>query len=82
MARMPTKETPGEQTRHLNRHTLRAMREMAGVDVSTFAAEIGVSQPHLSNVEGGRRSASPALIEAAARRLGVSEMALTCEVDA
>jgi len=43
----------------LNRHALRIIRERSGLTVSALAEQAGISQPHLSNLERGRRRASP-----------------------
>ena len=50
---------------------IREYRERKGIDQTAFAALIGVSQPYMSNVELGYRGASPRVIVAIARELGV-----------
>ena len=61
---------------HLNRHALRAIRERSGLSITALAARAGVSQPHLSNLESGRRQASPAMVRRLARALAVPVVAL------
>jgi transcriptional regulator with XRE-family HTH domain len=61
---------------HLNRHALRAIRERSGLSVTALAARAGVSQPHLSNLETGRRKASPAVVHRLATALAVPIVAL------
>ena len=64
----------------LNRHALRALRERSGLSVSALAHLAGVSQPHLSNVEVGRRQASDELICRLAGALRVPVVALLGDV--
>ena len=61
---------------HLNPAVLRALRERSGLTVSELARQSGVSQPHISNLELGRRGARPPIIKALADALGVPVMAL------
>ena len=65
----------------INPHALRAIRERSGLSVSALASLAGASQPHLSNVESGRRQASPDLIQRLARALKVPVVALLSDVD-
>ena len=65
----------------LNRHALRIIRERSGLSLSALAALADVSQPHLSNLERGRRQASPALIRRLALALKVPVVALLVEAD-
>ena len=65
----------------LNRHALRVIRERSGLSLSALAALADVSQPHLSNVERGRRQASPALIRRLAQALKVPVVALLVDAD-
>jgi len=65
----------------LNRHALQAIRQRSGLTVSGLARRAGVSQPHLSNVERGRRHASPDLIVRLAAALRVPLVALLAQVD-
>ena len=60
----------------LNRHALRAIRQRSGFTVSALADLSGVSQPHLSNIEAGRRRASPEAVAALAAALSVPLPAL------
>ena len=66
---------------HLNRHALRVIRERSGLSITALAALAGVSQPHLSNVESGRRQASPAVVRRLAIALAVPVVALLTDPD-
>ena len=66
--------------REVNREALRAIRELTGVEQSDLAARCGITQGHLSNIEAGRRAASPRVIRALADQLGVSIDAITLVV--
>ena len=66
----------------VNGHALRAIRERSGMSVTELARQAGTSQPHLSNIEGGRRSASPALVRQLATVLKVPVLALLGDPDA
>jgi len=61
---------------HVNPAALRAIRERTGLTVSGLARLSGISQPHLSNLENGRRRAGPAAIKALAEALQVPMTAL------
>jgi len=63
----------------INRHALRVIRERSGLSVSELARRSGVTQPHLSNIEGGRRGVSPAVVLALAEALSVPVLALIAE---
>lgn len=65
----------------LNRHALRVIRQRSGLTVSALGRRAGVSQPHLSNIERGRRQASPELIGRLAAALRVPIVALLAELD-
>jgi transcriptional regulator with XRE-family HTH domain len=65
----------------LNRHALRTIRQRSGLSLSALAAESGVSQPHLSNLESGRRRASASAIVKLASALKVPVPALLAEPD-
>lgn len=67
---------------HLNRYALRTIRQRSGLTVSGLARRAGISQPHLSNVERGRRQASPELIVRLAAALRVPLVALLAQVEA
>ncbi|WP_438939821.1 helix-turn-helix domain-containing protein [Catenulispora rubra] len=56
---------------------LRAGRVAAGLSLDTMAQRAHFSKPHLSNVETGKRLASPEVIAAYAHVLGVPEESLT-----
>lgn len=60
----------------VNRHALRIIRERSGLTLSQLARASGVSQPHLSNVEAGRRRPSPGLLGRLAHELRVPVVAL------
>jgi transcriptional regulator with XRE-family HTH domain len=60
----------------INGEALRAIRERTGLTVSELARKGGVSQPHLSNIELGRRGGRPPIIRALADALGVPVGAL------
>ncbi len=64
----------------LNPHALRVIRERSGLSVSALARRAGVSQPHLSNIESGRRHASPAVARRLADALEVPLLALVTAV--
>jgi transcriptional regulator with XRE-family HTH domain len=48
---------------------LREIRERSGLSVSALAESAGIRQPHLSNIEAGRRKPSPEVIVALAKAL-------------
>lgn len=50
----------------INPAALRAIRERSGMSVTSCAAAAGIKQAHLSNIEAGRRKASPEVIVALA----------------
>lgn len=60
----------------VNPETLRAMRVLAGFSVAAFATELATTPGHISNIEAGRRGASPALIKQMAAVLKVPVAAL------
>jgi transcriptional regulator with XRE-family HTH domain len=62
---------------HLNPHSLRAIREALGWSVSKFATANETVPGHISNIEAGRRGASPELIRRMARTLNVPVAAIT-----
>lgn len=65
---------------YLNRHAVRAIREARLLTVSETAARAGFGQAHLSNLEAGRRAASPDTIKALAAALNVDPLAISCPV--
>lgn len=60
----------------VNPHALRVIRERSGLSVSDLARMAGLSQPHLSNIETGKRQASPAALRHLADALQVPLLAL------
>lgn len=65
----------------LNRVALRVVRERSGLSVSELARRSGVSQPHLSNIEVGRRGATQGVAVRLAAGLLVPLAAIWCECD-
>jgi transcriptional regulator with XRE-family HTH domain len=51
---------------------IRELRTQRGLRLVAFAAQIGCSKGHLSNIESGRSTARPDLRAAAAEALGVT----------
>ena len=45
-----------------NRHPLRALREAAGLSMTDFAVRAGLSQSHISNIEGDRAKCPPKIL--------------------
>lgn len=66
---------------HLNPYALRVIRERSGLSLSELARRADISQPHLSNLERGRRRASPATVRALAAALKVPVPALLADPD-
>lgn len=66
----------------VNRYALRVIRERSGLSVSALALAARISQPHLTNIEAGRRQASPAALVALAAALRVPLVAIICDPDA
>jgi transcriptional regulator with XRE-family HTH domain len=66
----------------LNRHALRVIRERSGLSLTELARTAGISQPHLSNLERGRRQASPATVRRLADALRVPVPALLADDEA
>lgn len=60
----------------LNPAALAALRVMAGLSQSELARRSGVSQGHISDIEGGSKKASPATIKKLADALSVPMPAL------
>ncbi len=63
----------------LNSAALRALRERSGLSVTALATAAGIKQAHLSNIESGRRSASPEVAVSLARALKVDLAAILAE---
>lgn len=55
----------------INPPALRAIRERSGYSVTALAEAAGIKQAHLSNIETGRRKASPEVALALATALKV-----------
>ena len=55
----------------VNPYALRALRERSGFSVTSLASASGIKQSHLSNIEAGRRKASPEVTRALAAALKV-----------
>lgn len=55
----------------INTAALRVIRERSGLTVTALAERAGIRQSHLSNIEAGRRNASPDVIVALARELAI-----------
>lgn len=66
----------------LNKAALKALRERSGMTVTALAEAAGVKQAHLSNIEAGRRNASPDVVVALARALKVPLPAILADPDA
>lgn len=60
----------------INPEALKALRTRSGWSVSKFATAVATSHAHISNIEAGRRQASPELIARIADVLDVPVMAL------
>lgn len=60
----------------INGAALRAIRQRSGLSVTALAGAIGISQPHLSNIENGDRKASPQVIRKLADELKVPVTAI------
>lgn len=63
----------------LNPEALRAIRSRSGWSVTKFATAVGVTHAFISNLEAGRRQASPEVICRMAAVLDVPVMALISE---
>jgi transcriptional regulator with XRE-family HTH domain len=59
--------------------TIRALREAHELKTIELAAAVGISQPYLSNIEAGRKSAPMALCRKIARVLRVPVAAITID---
>ena len=55
----------------LNPAAYKAIRLLAGFSLAAAARALGCTPSHLSNIEAGRRGASPALIKKSAELYGV-----------
>lgn len=66
--------------RQINGTAVRAMRELLGVKHGIFAIDCDISPGYLTNIESGRKQASPAVQRRIADRLGVELDAITYTV--
>lgn len=57
--------------------TITSLRVRMGLDVSALAERAGCSRAHLSNIEAGRKQASPRVAKALAVALGVPMTTIT-----
>lgn len=62
-----------------NGAAIRALRESLGWSGVKFAAAVGISHPHLFNIERGKRQASPPVLRKMADVLGVPLAAITSQ---
>lgn len=63
----------------INHHALRVIRERSGMSLTALAKAVGVSQPHMTNVESGKRDASPTTVRKIADALNMSMLAIVAE---
>lgn len=63
----------------VNGASLRAIRERSGWSLGKFAAAVETKHSHISNLEAGRRKASPELLVRMAKVLDVPLAALTTD---
>lgn len=61
--------------------TIKALREAYGWQVGKFAIAVGMTHGHLSNIEAGRKRATPEKLRKIADVLGVPLAALTTAFD-
>ena len=66
----------------LNPAALRTIRERSGMTVTALAEAAGICQAHLSNIEAGRRNASPEVVMNLARALKVQLPAILADPEA
>lgn len=57
--------------------TIRALRRAHGLKIIELARAIKVSQPYMSNIEAGRKKATPQVCIDVARTLGIPLAAIT-----
>lgn len=57
--------------------TIRALRRAHGLQITELARAVNISRPYLSNIEKGRKKATPALCISIAETLGVPTAAIT-----
>ena len=54
--------------------TIRAMREMRGLNADALANSVGISRPYLANIEAGRKRLTPVLAAKIADALAVPQI--------
>ncbi len=64
-----------------NGAAIRALRQAYGWKITKFALANGVSPSYMSNLEAGRRQASPEVLRKISETLGVPLAAITSEHD-
>lgn len=64
---------------HINGEALKAIRERSGLTQSDLAKTVGIRQPHLSNIEAGRRAASPDVAQRLAEALRIPVVAILAQ---
>lgn len=62
--------------------TITALRDAYGWKLGKFATAVRISHSHLSNIESGRKRATPELLRRIADTLGVPLAAITTAFDA
>lgn len=65
----------------INPAALRVIRQRSGYTVTSLAKATGIGQAHLSNIEAGRRKASPEVIVQLAAELSVPIPAIVKDPD-
>lgn len=65
----------------INGAALRAIRERSGLTITALAQGVGISQPHLSNVELGRRTLASRVAVQIAAELRVPLAAILADPD-
>lgn len=73
----PAATPAGDCSRSINPAALRSIRELAGLRSGDLARAAGISYGFLSNIEAGRETPSPSVLQALAKRLGVPIDAIT-----
>lgn len=59
--------------------TVRAIREMRGLDVEQLAQALRISRPYMVNLEAGRKPLTPVLVAKIAEALAVPQIAIVRE---
>lgn len=66
--------SPTPTTIEINGFAVREIRKIAGFNATPFAAEVGITQPHLSKIETGTRTrVTPHTFNALLRALAISD---------